>query len=104
MKHIFYDGRDLGLALDSSYNDGLVWLSIAIAALSSYAALSVADRIKATESGTIKKIWLIAGALSMGGGVWAMHFIAMLALKLPIEEPFFHLSSSSRGGFDFSLR
>lgn len=85
MKHFFYDGRDLSLALETSYNTGLVILSIAIAVLSSYAALSVAGRMKATESGTGRKFWLLSGALSMGGGVWAMHFIAMLALKLPME-------------------
>lgn len=85
MKHYFYDGRDLNLALETSYNSGLVLLSIAIAALGSYSALSVAGRIKATDSVTVRRIWLLAGALTMGGGVWAMHFIAMLALKLPIE-------------------
>jgi NO-binding membrane sensor protein with MHYT domain len=29
--------------------------------------------------------WLWAGAWSMGIGVWAMHFIATLALKLPLR-------------------
>lgn len=85
MKHYFYDGRDLNLALETSYNSGLVLLSIAIAALGSYSALSVAGRIKASDSVTVRRIWLMAGALTMGGGVWAMHFIAMLALTLPIE-------------------
>ncbi len=85
MKHYFYDGRNLNLALETSYNSGLVLLSIAIAALGSYSALSVAGRIKATDSVTVRRIWLLAGALTMGGGVWAMHFIAMLALTLPIE-------------------
>lgn len=75
----------MNLALETSYNAGLVLLSIAIAALGSYAALSVAGRIKASESGIVRRIWVLAGALTMGGGVWAMHFIAMLALKLPIE-------------------
>lgn len=85
MKHYFYDGRELSLALGTSYNAGLVLLSIAIAVLGSYAALSVAGRIYASNSGNVRRIWLLAGALTMGGGVWAMHFIAMLALKLPIE-------------------
>jgi signal transduction histidine kinase len=84
MNHSFYDGRDLSLALLSSYDTRLVLLSIAIASLASYAALSVAGRIRAAESGNKRRIWLLAGSLTMGGGVWAMHFIAMLALKLPI--------------------
>lgn len=85
MQHYFYDGRDLSHALDTTYNSALVILSIAIATLSSYSALSVSERMKASESANAKKVWLLAGALSMGGGVWAMHFIAMLALKLPVE-------------------
>jgi len=84
MNHYFYDGRDLSLALDTSYNASLVILSIAIASLASYAALSVAGRIRAADSGNKRRIWLLVGSLTMGGGVWAMHFIAMLALKLPI--------------------
>ncbi len=84
MNHYFYDGRDLSLALDSSYDAGLVVLSIAIAILASYAALSVAGRIRVADSGNKRRLWLLVGSFTMGGGVWAMHFIAMLALKLPI--------------------
>ncbi|NOT10915.1 MAG: histidine kinase [Methylococcaceae bacterium] len=82
MNHYFYDGRDLSLALQSHYDAGLVVLSIA--SLASYAALSVAGRIRAADSGNRRRIWLLAGSLTMGGGIWAMHFIAMLALQLPI--------------------
>lgn len=84
MNHHFYDGRDLSLALQTSYDTKLVLLSIAIASLASYAALSVAGRIRAADSGNKRRVWLLAGSITMGGGVWAMHFIAMLALKLPI--------------------
>lgn len=84
MNHYFYDGRDLSLALDTHYDTGLVVLSIAIAMLASYAALSVAGRISAADSAIKRRLWLLVGSFTMGGGVWAMHFIAMLALKLPI--------------------
>jgi PAS domain S-box-containing protein len=84
MNHYFYDGRDLGLALESHYDIGLVLLSIAIIILASYAALSVANRISSTDSITKRRIWLLAGSVTLGGGVWAMHFIGMLAYKLPI--------------------
>ncbi|MBK8816526.1 MAG: PAS-domain containing protein, partial [Methylococcaceae bacterium] len=84
MNHYFYDGRDLSLALTTRYDAGLVLLSIAIASLASYAALSIAGRIRATGSSNKRRVWLLAGSLTMGGGIWAMHFIAMLALKLPI--------------------
>jgi signal transduction histidine kinase/CheY-like chemotaxis protein len=52
--------------------------------LAAYAALSVAGRIRASEKASFRRAWLIAGTLTMGGGVWAMHFIGMLALNLSI--------------------
>jgi len=84
LNHYFYDGRDLQFALKTGYSSGLVVLSIIVACLASYAALSVAGRIRASEKATPRRAWLIAGTMTMGGGVWAMHFIGMLALELPI--------------------
>jgi len=33
-------------------------------------------------------IWLLGGAFSMGTGIWSMHFIGMLAFKLPISAAY----------------
>lgn len=88
MEHYFYDGRNLQEALETNYHSSLVFLSVAVACLASYAALNVAGRIKAAEKDKaegVRRIWLIAGALTMGSGIWAMHFIAMLALILPVQ-------------------
>jgi PAS domain S-box-containing protein len=85
MNHFFYDGRDLSSALASHYDARLVLLSISIVILASYAMLSAANRIGSTDSATKRRIWLLAGSVTMGGGIWAMHFIGMLAYKLPIE-------------------
>jgi NO-binding membrane sensor protein with MHYT domain/nitrogen-specific signal transduction histidine kinase/ActR/RegA family two-component response regulator len=30
-------------------------------------------------------VWLVAAAIAMGGGIWSMHFIAMLAFNMPIS-------------------
>ncbi len=75
---------DLVTALDSSYSPGLVLLSIVIASLASYAALGLAGRIREAESASARRWWCAAGALAMGTGVWAMHFIGMLAFRLPV--------------------
>jgi len=32
----------------------------------------------------IRCCWLIGGSLTMGTGIWAMHFIGMLAYYLPV--------------------
>ena len=60
----------------------LVALSILIAALASYTALDLATRMRAA-SGSASLGWLGAAAVAMGGGIWSMHFVAMLAFSLP---------------------
>lgn len=65
------------------YDPWLVMLSVLIAILASLAALLVADRIRLAESRGTHLGWLGLGALAMGMGIWAMHFIGMLALSLP---------------------
>ncbi|APW40140.1 hypothetical protein RD110_25460 [Rhodoferax koreense] len=68
----------------SSYNPWLVLLSVAIAIVASYAALGLARRVVTNEEATWRP-WLAGGALAMGFGIWAMHFIGMLALRLPLN-------------------
>jgi NO-binding membrane sensor protein with MHYT domain len=65
------------------YNLSLVALSVAIATIASYTALDLANRVSAS-SPRKSWLWLAAGAISMGTGIWAMHFIGMLAFHLPI--------------------
>lgn len=72
-----------------SYDLALVILSILIVVAASYTALDLASRVAQT-SGMVKRAWLGAAALVLGGGIWAMHFIAMLALHvgIPISYDF----------------
>ncbi len=70
-------------AYEGSYDDRLVILSLAIASLSAFVALSVSGRIVAASTMRGRLVWAGAGAFSMGGGIWAMHFIGMLAFALP---------------------
>jgi serine phosphatase RsbU (regulator of sigma subunit)/NO-binding membrane sensor protein with MHYT domain len=77
--------RDLGTALSGVYNPLLVTLSVLIAILAAYAALGGAGRISVAETLVAKRIWLATGSVAMGIGVWAMHFIGMLAFTLPVE-------------------
>jgi diguanylate cyclase (GGDEF)-like protein/PAS domain S-box-containing protein len=65
------------------YDPKLVVLSVLIAIFASFAALDVADRLRLAESARTHLAWLALGSLALGGGIWAMHFIGMLALQLP---------------------
>ena len=58
-------------------------LSILIAFAASYTALDLASRIR-TASRWAARVWLAAAATALGGGIWSMHFVAMLALRLPV--------------------
>ena len=73
----------LARAYTTHYDPLLVALSVAVAAFASFAAFQVAERLRAPGSVPIKILWQGIGGLAMGGGVWAMHFIGMLALSLP---------------------
>jgi diguanylate cyclase len=66
------------------YHHWLVLLSILVAILASYTALTLALRIR-VASRQVAPVWLVGGGLAMGIGIWAMHFVGMLALMLPIE-------------------
>ncbi len=70
-------------AINESYDYRLVALSIVLAILASYAALDLAGRVTSTQ-GRARFVWLGGGATAMGMGIWAMHYIGMLALSLPI--------------------
>jgi len=70
--------------LIGSYSPALVLISLFVAILASYTALDLTGRI-ATAKGRAVYLWMGGGALAMGVGVWSMHFIGMLAFKLPIS-------------------
>ncbi|UEH10860.1 putative bifunctional diguanylate cyclase/phosphodiesterase [Pseudomonas sp. HN8-3] len=73
--------------LIGSYSTSLVVISLCVAMLASYTALDLAGRI-ATTKGRAVYLWITGGAAAMGVGIWSMHFIGMLALRLPFALGF----------------
>nr|WP_315413243.1 EAL domain-containing protein [uncultured Pseudomonas sp.] len=73
--------------LIGSYSPSLVVISLFVAILASYTALDLTGRL-ATAKGRAVYLWMAGGALAMGVGVWSMHFIGMLALRLPFALGF----------------
>jgi len=69
------------------YTFSLVLISILVAMLASYTALDLTGRI-ASAKGRAVWLWIGGGALSLGIGIWSMHFIGMLAFQLPIDLGF----------------
>ena len=68
--------------MSHSHDLRLVALSIAIAIMASYAALDLAGRVTVAE-GRARGLWLLGGAFAMGIGTWSMHYVGMLAFRLP---------------------
>jgi len=77
-------GAPLDAALHVHHDKMLVTVSAGIAVVAAFTALAVVDRIIATTSPRAARAWLALGAVAMGTGVWAMHFTAMLSLRLPV--------------------
>lgn len=77
--------------LHGQYEASLVLASVLVAILSSYTALTVAERVSHT-SRAAARWWTLGGAFAMSTGIWAMHFVGMLAFRLPIAL-----------GYDFGL-
>jgi diguanylate cyclase (GGDEF)-like protein len=67
-----------------SYSPWLVSLSVGVAILVAYTSLQLAARV-ADSQPLSGKLWLGLGAISMGIGIWSMHFLGMLAVSLPIQ-------------------
>ena len=70
--------------LHGQYDLRLVALSCVIATFASFASLNLAGRIR-SSSGGARLVWLGSAALALGGGIWSMHFVAMLALSIPVN-------------------
>lgn len=67
----------------ASYDPARVVLSVLIAFIASYAALEMARRVSASAR-RVSMVWLAGGSLVIGIGIASMHFVAMLALSLPV--------------------
>jgi PAS domain S-box-containing protein len=78
------------MTIVGAHNTTFVALSILIATLASYTALDLASRTRAA-TGWVRWAWLSAAAVAMGGGIWSMHFVAMLAFSMPGMEVNYHL-------------
>jgi signal transduction histidine kinase/NO-binding membrane sensor protein with MHYT domain/DNA-binding NarL/FixJ family response regulator len=70
------------LIASNTYNPFLVLLSFVIAMIASYTALDLVHHIQNRSKYWLG--WLLCGAVALGMGIWSMHFVGMLALRLPL--------------------
>jgi NO-binding membrane sensor protein with MHYT domain len=69
--------------LEYSHDWRLVLASLAIALMAGFTGLSLTRGVSRL-SVTQRKVAVSMAAVALGGGIWSMHFVAMLGLQLPI--------------------
>ncbi|MDU0353927.1 MHYT domain-containing protein [Paraglaciecola aquimarina] len=78
----FFHTSDNSLLAVSDYHPWLVVLSVSIAIFAAFMGFQVAFQAIRSISVARKHISLLVGSIALGGGIWSMHFIGMLALEL----------------------
>jgi NO-binding membrane sensor protein with MHYT domain len=71
------------MIVTGTHDPYLVALSVLVASFASYTALDLGGHVAAAR-GLARHVWLVLAAITMGGGIWSMHFIGMLAFVMPI--------------------
>jgi diguanylate cyclase (GGDEF) domain len=70
--------------LHVTWDPVLVGISFLVAFIASFVALDSAGKIAASNK-RAALFWRISGGITLGIGIWSMHFIGMLAMKMPME-------------------
>ncbi|MDJ0824232.1 MAG: MHYT domain-containing protein [Rhodobacter sp.] len=79
-----------------SYNPMLVLAAAALALMAAFTGLSLTNGLSRLDV-VARKARIVRAAVVIGGGIWATHFVAMLALDLPIAvfyDPVYTLASA----------
>jgi NO-binding membrane sensor protein with MHYT domain len=69
--------------LTPSYDHALVLASIAVSIMASYTGLTLTRGISVLPDSQ-RKFMIVMASLALGGGIWSMHFVAMLAMRMPL--------------------
>jgi len=83
MEHFFLTAADGVQFVPGAYDPGLVFLSLLVPVCLSLMALHTAHIALSTQSRPYRHIAIGMGGIALGGGIWSMHFIGMLAFTLP---------------------
>ncbi len=81
-QHLFLDSENGATLIQGSYSWGLVLLSLFVAMFSATMAMHTAKFARNAERSMHRHLAVGIGAISLGGGVWTMHFIGMMAFEL----------------------
>lgn len=77
-----------GEALRIAHDPVLAVLAFLIALAAAYTAITAAGRGQKAGSEQDSALWMVLCAIALGGGIWSMHFVSMLAMRAPVELGF----------------
>lgn len=69
--------------LQISYDPALVLASVLVAIMASYTGLRLASDLSRFDM-AVRKRAIARAAIALGGGIWSMHFVGMLAVRIPV--------------------
>lgn len=75
-----FDHADM---ITPTYDYLLVAASILVSLMASFTGLTLTKGISALPRGR-RKIQIVMASLALGGGIWSMHFVAILAMRFPL--------------------
>ena len=84
----FLSGAQPYPLLWAQHNPWLVALSVLMAMLASMLALQMAALARGAGTGFMRQLARGSGAMALGGGIWSMHFIGMLAFSVCAQGRF----------------
>ena len=82
--------------LTFTYDVTLVAAAVCISMIAAFTGLTLTSGLSALSHAK-RKTFVSMAALALGGGIWSTHFVAMLALKLPVDigyDPLLTLASA----------
>ena len=71
-----------------THDPALVLVSVGVAVFSSALGLQLASLARLASSAEQRQVTLLSGGVALGFGIWAMHFIGVLALHFPVQVSF----------------
>ncbi len=78
---------DNSVLIEGQFSIPFVIISIVFAIVGTYTAFFMHDRVH-DNSFFPKSLWFFLASFALGFGIWAMHYMGMLAFELPIEVRF----------------
>ncbi|MGX1307819.1 diguanylate cyclase (GGDEF)-like protein/PAS domain S-box-containing protein [Amorphus suaedae] len=86
--HFLSDDIDSSGALAGVYSPELVLASVLISMVAAFVAFNHVRLIRAAGAQGVGVAWNAVAAVTLGIGIWAMHFVGMLAFTLPVLVSF----------------